>query len=391
MNDLLRLEVSKRPARLRFDGRVLFLVDDAALVKRQLEGADIDLETARAAGLRDQISTDEITPAYICYYFDETLGQFPYLGLRAGGEFPVTRGSVKNGGFVCSVSGKRRGKGSSREQSPYAEMMAGIRVVIAENIERIYNENCQNLGVLTSTDFSLIERITNGEEIELSAFTADVDPITREIIEYGGLFEYNVARLQGKVQLPPVHSQLQAGGVGTDLGDPAAVRDARGSGEGDPGAVSFSAENAAAQLDATSRPSSEPPHNRPQHDAAAHASHGRRPMSIAEKIFASHWVVDAAAGRFGVPWVQAGDSGFVKTDLRFSHEYVSPMAAIFFEQKLGADAKVTDPSSILMFRDHLTYLHEVMPPERVQLGLLDVARQLEVKQREFAAKQGIKL
>jgi 3-isopropylmalate/(R)-2-methylmalate dehydratase large subunit len=44
-----------------------------------------------------------------------------------------------------------------------------------------------------------------------------------------------------------------------------------------------------------------------------------------------------------------------------------------------------------MFRDHLTYLHEVMPPERVQLGLLDVARQLEVKQREFAAKQNIRL
>jgi len=142
MNDLRSLNVEKRPPRLRFEGRILYLVDDADLVRRQLEGEDIDLATARAAGLRDQISTDEITPAYICYYFDETLGQFPYLGLRAGGEFPVTRGSVKKGGFVCSVSGKRRGKGSSREQSPYAELMAGIRVVIAENIERIYNENC---------------------------------------------------------------------------------------------------------------------------------------------------------------------------------------------------------------------------------------------------------
>lgn len=114
-------------------------------------------------------------------------------------------------------------------------------------------------------------------------------------------------------------------------------------------------------------------------------------MTIAEKIFASRWVVDAAAGRFGVPWVQPGDTGFVRTDLRFSHEYVSPMAAIFFEEKLGAEARVTDPDSILMFRDHLTYLHEVMPAERVQLGLLDVAKQLEVKQRLFAQKQGVKL
>jgi 3-isopropylmalate/(R)-2-methylmalate dehydratase large subunit len=50
---------------------------------------------------------------------------------------------------------------------------------------------------------------------------------------------------------------------------------------------------------------------------------------------------------------------------------------------------VNDPSTILMFRDHLTYLHEVMPPDRVQLGLLDVARQLKDKQAAFAKKQGV--
>ena len=325
-NDLMQLQVARRPSRLQFDGRVLFLVDDADLMRRQLAGEDLPLTPELRSLLRDQISTDEITPAYICYYFDETLGEFPYLGLRAGGEFPVTRGAVRRGGFVCSVSGKRRGKGSSREQSPYAELMAGIRLVIAENIERIYNENCQNLGVLTSTDFGLIERIRRGEELALSEFTAGTDSITRGVIEYGGLFEYNVARLQGKVLVPPVESP-SAGGT--------------------------------------------------------------RPMTIAEKIFASRWIVGAASGRYGVPWVRPGDSGFVRTDWRFSHEYVSPMAAIFFEHKLGGDARINDPSTVLMFRDHLTYLHEVMPPERVQLGLLDVARQLKDKQEAFAKRQGV--
>src|SRR3970282_2211113 len=142
------------------------------------------------------ISTDEITPAYICYYYDETLGDFPYLGLRAGGEFPITRGAVRAGGFACSVAGKRRGKGSSREQSPYAEMCAGIRLVIAENIERIYRENCQNLGVLTTTDFSIVDMVRRGEGIPLSVFTDGEGEITRGIIEYGGLFNYNLARLQ---------------------------------------------------------------------------------------------------------------------------------------------------------------------------------------------------
>src|SRR5690606_4023723 len=191
-----------------------------------------------------QISNDDITPAYICYYFDETLGQFPYVGLRAGGEFPVTRGSVKKGGFVCSVSGKRRGKGSSREQSPYAELMAGIRVVIAENIERIYNENCQNLGILTSTDFSRIERIRRGGEIELEAFTAGGDPITRDIIEYGGLFEYNVARLQGKVRIPPLASQ-HAAGPGPDPGQGGGEGEGEG-GTADRGAAHQSAQDAEA-------------------------------------------------------------------------------------------------------------------------------------------------
>ncbi|MGH7482642.1 MAG: 3-isopropylmalate dehydratase large subunit, partial [Longimicrobiales bacterium] len=115
----------------------------------------------------------------------------------------------------------------------------------------------------------------------------------------------------------------------------------------------------------------------------------RRAMTLAEKIFARHWVLDAAQGTYGVAAVRPGDSGFVLTDYRFSHEYVSPMAAIFFEEKLGPDAKVNDPSTILMFRDHLTYLHQVMPQERVQLGLLDVARQLKDKQEEFAKKQGV--
>jgi 3-isopropylmalate/(R)-2-methylmalate dehydratase large subunit len=444
--DLSKLHVAKRPGKLRFQGRILYLVDDADLMRRQLAGEDLTPSDELRGRLRDQISTDEITPAYICYYFDETLGEFPYLGLRAGGEFPVTRGSVKAGGFVCSVSGKRRGKGSSREQSPYAELMAGIRVVIAENIERIYNENCQNLGVLTSTDFGLVDRIVGGEEIPLEAFTEGVDAITRDIIEYGGLFEYNVARMQGRVRLPrlpsqdagtereaagtgsgpggavpdgsgtgrsgggdagargggaeverevpEVESEARAGaaGAGGSAGNAAEateVQQRRGAGENGSSAAVWTPEQQAEQTLATSQPTNQPagvtgPRPDPGTGRAA-----RPPMTLAEKIFARKWVVDAANGRYGVPWVQPGDSGFVYCDYRFSHEYVSPMAAIFFEEKLGADARVNDASTIIMFRDHLTYLHEVMPQERVQLGLLDVARQLKDKQEAFARKQGV--
>ena len=213
INSLLERKIEKRPDQVRLQGRILFLTEDPELIKRQLAGEDLPWDTKNPANnpkLRDDISTDEITPAHYCFYFDETLGEIPYLGLKCGSVTPIGRGDVKRGGFVCAVSGKRRGKGSSREQSPYAEMCAGIRVVIAENIERIYKQNCQNLGLLTSTNFSLIDRIRGGEEIALSEFTAGEDEITRQVIEYGGLFPFNVARMQGKVFLPPIETRQSA-------------------------------------------------------------------------------------------------------------------------------------------------------------------------------------
>jgi 3-isopropylmalate/(R)-2-methylmalate dehydratase large subunit len=325
IDSLLERKIEKRPDLVRLHGRILFLTEDPELIKRQLAGEDLPWDTKDPGNnpkLRDDISTDEITPAHYCFYFDETLGEIPYLGLKCGSVTPIGRGDVKRGGFVCAVSGKRRGKGSSREQSPYAEMCAGIQVVIAENIERIYKQNCQNLGVLTSTDFSLIDRIRGGEEIALAEFTAGEDEITRQVVEYGGLFAFNVARMQGKVFLPPIKT-------------------------------------------------------------------GKRPMTLAEKIFARHMVNET--GGVGIASVKPGDTGFSQADLRFSHEYVTPMAAIFFERYVGKDAKVNDAGSVIFFRDHLTFLDEVISEEKKKLGLLDLATQLKLKQQDFASKQGIKL
>ena len=325
IQSLLERKIDKRPERVRLQGRILFLTEDPELIKRQLAGEDLPWDTRNPANnpkLRDDISTDEITPAHYCFYFDQTLGEIPYLGLKCGGVLPIGRGDVKRGGFVCSVSGKRRGKGSSREQSPYAEMSAGIQLVIAENIERIYKQNCQNLGLLTATNFSLIDKVRAGQEIPLSEFTAGEDEITRQVIEYGGLFPFNVARLQNKVFLPPIK---------------------------------------------TSKPA----------------------MTLAEKIFARHMVDEK--GGVGVLAVKPGDTGFARADLRFSHEYVTPMAAIFFEHYVGKDARVNDPATILLFRDHLTFLDEVISEEKKRLGLLDLATQLKLKQQDFAKKQGIRL
>lgn len=322
LEHLLETEVAKRPPTVRLQGRILFLTEDPDLIRRQLAGEDLEWDPS--IPLRDDISTDEITPGWVCYHFDEKLGEYPYVGLLCGDERPIGRNDIRKGGFVCSVSGKRRGKGSSREASPYAERAAGLRVVIGENIERIYGENCANIGLLASTDFSLIEKIRHGEEIPLDAFIGDAGRIQRDIIEYGGLLDYAVARLKGLVTLPGVTAPAD------------------------------------------------------------------RPQTIAEKIIARHWVTDAASGALGVPAVEPGDTGFLRADLRFSHEYVTPMASTFWEDFAG-DAGLNHTESIVFFRDHLAFLDEVITEETKAAGLLDAAHALHDRQREFAAAKGVRL
>jgi 3-isopropylmalate/(R)-2-methylmalate dehydratase large subunit len=112
-------------------------------------------------------------------------------------------------------------------------------------------------------------------------------------------------------------------------------------------------------------------------------------MNIVEKIIARHAFVKA--GTIGVESVKPGDALFAVADVRFSHEYVTPMAASLFTQGLGVDAKVTEPQSVFAFRDHLTFLGKVMSPKHREMGLLEKAEGLAITQESFTDKQGIKL
>lgn len=314
---------------IKFSGRILFLTEDTALIRQQLEARDeaaTTLETELAGRLLEgalplmsNISTDEITPGWVCFYYDETLGQYVYVGMRDGA---VKKDEVKNGGFAVVVSGLSKGCGSSRETAPFAEKAAGIQLVIAKSIEKIYGQNSQNIGLLTSTDLGLVERIRLGQEIPLSEFTKGLDPISQDIVTYGGLFNYNKARLAGKVSPPSIETPA-------------------------------------------------------------------RPMTIVERIIARHAFV--TAGKIGVEAVKPGDALFAVADVRFSHEYVTPMAESLFKQALGPDARVTEPESVFAFRDHLTFLSKVMSPKHREMGLLEKAEGLATTQQSFTAKQNIRL
>ncbi len=158
---------------------------------------------------RDDICTDEITPVAILSYYDERLARFAYTGFTRDGARPFGPGDVLAGGYTVTVAGKRYGKGSSREHSPRAEQLAGIRLVIAESFERLYRQNADNIGPFTSTDLALLARIRRGEAIGVDELVAGRDALAAAILRAGGLLRFGRQHLCPDLVRPanPVESE----------------------------------------------------------------------------------------------------------------------------------------------------------------------------------------
>jgi 3-isopropylmalate/(R)-2-methylmalate dehydratase large subunit len=184
-------------------GRVLYLSAVPGRIEAQLQGRRLGLR--EAAPLRDEISTDEITPIPILGCFDAGLGRFPYTGLEVDGARPIEAGAILACGCIAVAAGRRYGKGSSREHSPLAEFSAGIRLVVAESFERIYRQNADNIGLFTSTDFGLLEALERGETLPLEALLAGRDPLARAVLAAGGLLHYGQQHLKGARPLAPAN------------------------------------------------------------------------------------------------------------------------------------------------------------------------------------------
>lgn len=190
---------------LTFAPRILFLSQNVEAVRVQLAG--IRLTRAAASPLRDDVSTDEISPLPIMVHFDEALGRYPYTGYTIAGQQPIGTDAIQEAQIEVVVGGKRYGKGSSREHSPVAEQAAGVRLIIAESFERIYRQNADNLGLFTSTNFALLEKITRGQAIELDELLEGRDAVAAAILRAGGLLNYGQAKLKDNLCKPLVLKQ----------------------------------------------------------------------------------------------------------------------------------------------------------------------------------------
>ncbi len=183
--------------------RVLFLTKDLDLIRKQLyEGLDLKMEDLSVDDLLDDINTDVMTPAWVCFDYDPSkIAENAYAGLLHDGRRVFESHALKNGNFEVIVSGHRKGTGSSRETAPQCEKWSGIRIVIAASFAPIHERNNINLGQLMG-DHAILQRLQNGESIDLDEFTNKYDPVTRLILENGGIFPFAKKLAAEKIKLP---------------------------------------------------------------------------------------------------------------------------------------------------------------------------------------------
>src|SRR6059058_1042554 len=151
--------------------RVLFLTKDPELIRKQLSGEiDLQMKDLRVEDLLDDINTDAMTPAWVCFsHKPEDIARDAYAGLIVDGKRLFERDALRNGNFEVIVSGYRKGVGSSRETAVQAEKWSGIRIAIAASFAPIHARNNIAQGVLMG-DHAMLLRLQHGEKIPLGEF-----------------------------------------------------------------------------------------------------------------------------------------------------------------------------------------------------------------------------
>ncbi len=184
--------------------RVLYLTKDPDRIRRQLAGElTLRMQDVRPEDLLDDINTDAMTPAWVCFDFDPAeIAKNAYAGLVVGGERLIPPDALARGGFEVIVSGAQKGVGSSRETAAQCEVFSGSRMAVASSFAPIHARNNINIGQLMG-DHALLARLEAGETIGLDELTRGHDAITALVIESGGLLPFCSRLAKGEITVPP--------------------------------------------------------------------------------------------------------------------------------------------------------------------------------------------
>ena len=183
--------------------RVLYLTKDPERIRQQLAGTlTLRMRDLRPDELMDDINTDAMTPAWVCFDYDPTaIAKNAYAGVIVDGQRLIPANALADGGFEVIVAGAQKGVGSSREQAAQAEVFSGSRLAIASSFAPIHERNNINIGQLMG-NHAMIERLEAGETIAASEFTHGHDAITQAIIEQGGLLPFCAKLSRGEISVP---------------------------------------------------------------------------------------------------------------------------------------------------------------------------------------------
>ncbi|HVR11109.1 MAG TPA: aconitase family protein [Thermoanaerobaculia bacterium] len=317
--------------------RVLFLTKDPELIRRQLRGElDLRMEQLTVEELLDDINTDAMTPAWVCFsHRPEDIARDAYAGLIVDGKRLFERDALRNGNFEVIVSGHRKGVGSSRETAVQAEKWSGIRIAIAASFAPIHARNNISQGVLMG-DHEQLRRLQAGDGIPLADFYSAYDPITRIVVQQGGLFPFSKALAAGEIELP----RPDTGARPMTMAEKLLARHLlAGAGGGAAG------------------------------DGVGAADEG-----------------NGAGGAGERSYVKPGDAVVVSVDDGYSHEFTTAQVHYFLEQEHGAGYRIENPARFAVFEDHLIYADEV-PKMRPFAEKIETLREL---QRQFQAHTGVR-
>ncbi|HEX6511600.1 MAG TPA: aconitate hydratase [Chloroflexota bacterium] len=124
--------------------------------------------------LGDNVSTDHIIPAgaEVLPLRSNVPASAKFIFNRVDPSF-VQRAERLGGGFV--LAGQNYGQGSSREIAALGPMHLGVGAVLAKSFARIHMANLANFGIapLTFTDPADYERVSDGDELEVSGLASD--------------------------------------------------------------------------------------------------------------------------------------------------------------------------------------------------------------------------
>lgn len=182
-----------------FHPKILALTKDEESYRAQF------LERTSPNHLANGVDTDAIIPADACKTPDpEYLAEYALTGWMQG---EIKPHELKKISPQVLVAGNNFGSGSSREHAPLALMYAGVYLVIADSFSPIFRRNAVALGLYTSPDKNLIEKIQNGEAIPLSELTKGLDSLSAQILRVGGLLPYLRHLESGDITPPQISTE----------------------------------------------------------------------------------------------------------------------------------------------------------------------------------------